>query len=57
MVREDAAQMCALQIQAEHASTLLDDKESFLQCIEKNVTKQVRNLGSDGGLGCVDDAG
>ena len=35
--------MCALQIQAEHASTLMDDKEGFLQCIEKYVTKQVKH--------------
>ena len=42
VVRDDAAQMCALQIQAEHASTLLDDVEGLQVCCEKYVTKQVR---------------
>ena len=42
VVREDAAQMCALQVQAEHASTLMEDAEGMMQCIEKYVTKQVR---------------
>ncbi len=41
MVREDAAQMCALQIQAEHASTLMDDEEGIMACMEKYITKQV----------------
>uniref|UniRef100_A0A7S0WQ45 Kinesin motor domain-containing protein n=1 Tax=Chlamydomonas leiostraca TaxID=1034604 RepID=A0A7S0WQ45_9CHLO len=41
VVREDAAQMCALQIQAEHASTLTDDEEGLMGCIEKYITKQV----------------
>ena len=41
VVREDAAQMCALQIQAEHASTLMEDLEAVMACIEKYVTKQV----------------
>ena len=41
VVREDAAQMCALQVQAEHASTLLENEEALLQCIEKYITKQV----------------
>jgi hypothetical protein len=41
VVREDAAQMCALQVQAEHASTLLDNEDGLLQCIEKYITKQV----------------
>lgn len=41
VVREDAAQMAALQIQAEHASTLIENDEAILQCIEKYITKQV----------------
>ncbi|GAX81265.1 hypothetical protein CEUSTIGMA_g8697.t1 [Chlamydomonas eustigma] len=41
VVREDAAQMCALQVQAEHASTLIEDPEALMQCIEEYVTKQV----------------
>ncbi|KXZ52314.1 hypothetical protein GPECTOR_10g946 [Gonium pectorale] len=41
VVREDASQMCALQIQAEHASTLNDNEEQVLLCIEKYITKQV----------------
>ena len=41
VVREDAAQMCALQIQAEYASTLLDDDEAIMACVERYVTKQV----------------
>ncbi|GLI62984.1 hypothetical protein VaNZ11_005841 [Volvox africanus] len=41
VVREDASQMCALQIQAEHASTLNDNEEQTMLCIEKYITKQV----------------
>ncbi|GLC77793.1 hypothetical protein PLESTB_000955500 [Pleodorina starrii] len=41
VVREDASQMCALQIQAEHASTLNDNEEQVMLCIEKYITKQV----------------
>lgn len=41
VVREDAAQMCALQMQAEHASSLHGDDEAIMQCIERFVTKQV----------------
>ncbi|PNW82236.1 hypothetical protein CHLRE_06g278125v5 [Chlamydomonas reinhardtii] len=41
VVREDASQMCALQIQAEHASTLNDNEEQIMLCIEKYITKQV----------------
>lgn len=33
--------MCALQIQAEHASTMLDDEEGLMSCIERYITKQV----------------
>ena len=42
VVKEDAAQMCALQMQAGHASTLMDDDEGIMMCVEKYVTKQVR---------------
>lgn len=41
VVREDASQMCALQIQAEYASTLIDNEEALMQCIEKYITRQV----------------
>ncbi|KAF5825692.1 hypothetical protein DUNSADRAFT_7534, partial [Dunaliella salina] len=40
VVREDAAQMCALQMQAEFASSLGDDEEGLLSCIERFITKQ-----------------
>ena len=33
--------MCALQMQAEHASTLLHDEEALVQSIETFITKQV----------------
>lgn len=49
MVREDASQMCALQIQAEHASTLNDNEEQIMLCIEKYITKQVRRRCGGGG--------
>mmetsp|Transcript_37392 Transcript_37392/g.110381 ORF Transcript_37392/g.110381 Transcript_37392/m.110381 type:complete len:1168 (-) Transcript_37392:781-4284(-) len=41
VVREDASQMAALQIQAEYASTLMHDDESIMLCIEAYVAKQV----------------
>uniref|UniRef100_A0A7S0Y9G8 Kinesin motor domain-containing protein n=1 Tax=Polytomella parva TaxID=51329 RepID=A0A7S0Y9G8_9CHLO len=41
VVREDASQMCALQIQAEYASTLLDSEDTLLSCVELYITKQV----------------
>lgn len=41
VVREDAAQMCALQIEAEYGSTLCDDDEAVMQCIQRYVTKQL----------------
>eukprot|EP00873_Tetraselmis_striata_P004861 jgi/Tetstr1/425125/TSEL_015587.t1 len=41
VVREDAAQMCSLQIQAEYGSSLLDNEEGMAGNIEKFVTKQV----------------
>ena len=42
VVREDAAQMAALQIQAEHGAALADSPEEFEFALEKYVTKQVR---------------
>lgn len=33
--------MCALQMQAGYAGTLLDNAELILQCLEKFITKQV----------------
>ncbi|KAK9815534.1 hypothetical protein WJX72_005298 [[Myrmecia] bisecta] len=41
VVREDAAQMCALQMQAEAGPTLLDNSEALETAIEKYVVKQV----------------
>jgi len=41
VVREDAAQMCSLQIQAEYGSSLLDNEDGIGSNIEKFVTKQV----------------
>lgn len=34
--------MCALQVQAEYASTLIDSEEALMGCIEKYITRQVR---------------
>ena len=42
MVREDAAQMAALQIQAEHGASLVDRTEEFESAMEQYLTKQVR---------------
>jgi hypothetical protein len=41
VVRDDAAQMCALQIQAESGPTLIDQEEAVMECIEKYITKSV----------------
>ena len=43
MVREDAAQMCALQMQAEAGPTMLESPESLETAIERFIHKQVRN--------------
>ena len=40
VVREDAAQMCALQIQAEAGPTLADDLDALDTLVEKFVVKQ-----------------
>ena len=42
VVREDAAQMCALQMQAEAGPTMLDTLEMLEGAIERFVTKQAR---------------
>mmetsp|Transcript_42095 Transcript_42095/g.51065 ORF Transcript_42095/g.51065 Transcript_42095/m.51065 type:complete len:1267 (-) Transcript_42095:505-4305(-) len=39
--RDDAAQLGALQIQAEVGGVLKDNKEAMVTCVEKYVTKQV----------------
>ncbi|PSC75171.1 kinesin-like calmodulin-binding isoform X1 [Micractinium conductrix] len=41
VIREDAAQMCALQMQAEHGPTLADDAAGFESALEKFVVKQI----------------
>lgn len=42
VVREDAAQMCALQMQAEAGPTMLESPESLETAIERFIHKQVR---------------
>lgn len=37
VVRDDASQMCALQIQAETGPTLIDQQDAILACVEKCV--------------------
>lgn len=41
VVREDAAQMCALQMQAEAGPTLLDQSEGLEPYLEKFIVRQV----------------
>ncbi|KAL4428851.1 hypothetical protein ABPG77_005289 [Micractinium sp. CCAP 211/92] len=41
VIREDAAQMCALQMQAEHGPTLGDDPAAFEAALEKYMVKQI----------------
>ena len=43
VVREDAAQMCSLQMQAEAGSTMLDAPELVEGAVERFVTKQARH--------------
>lgn len=47
VIREDAAQMCALQMQAEHGPTLASDTAGFEAALEKYMVKQVRRLGCE----------
>ena len=49
VVREDAAQMCALQIQAEAGPTLADDLDVLDTLVEKFVVKQASCLAAAGG--------
>lgn len=42
VVKEDAAEMCAIQIAAEHAGGMVGDDIGIMNCIEKYITKQVR---------------
>ena len=51
VVREDAAQMCALQMQAEAGPTMLDSPESLETAIERFIHKQVLTQDSYA-LGC-----
>jgi len=44
VVRDDAAQMCALQMQAECGPNLLDTPDALDAAIEKYVVKQVHTL-------------
>ena len=41
VVREDASQMCALQMQAEAGPTLLDQPDGLEPYLEKFIVKQV----------------
>jgi hypothetical protein len=41
VIREDAAQMCALQMQAEHGPTLASDQAGFEAALEKYMVKQI----------------
>ena len=43
VVREDASQMCALQMQAEAGPTLLDQPDGLEPFLEKFIVKQVRS--------------
>lgn len=42
VVRDDASQMCALQVQAESGPTLIDQEEVIMTCIEKCVPSIMR---------------
>jgi len=48
VVREDAAQLAALQIQAEHGAALVDSPEEFESALEQYLTKQVHCLAGTG---------
>ncbi len=51
VAKEDAAHVCALQMQAEFASTLADDEDAILASIEKYITKQVGQQQQGNGFG------
>ena len=50
VAKEDAAQLCALQIQAELGATLRDGGEALDGLMEKYMTKQVSQHGWMDGL-------
>lgn len=56
VIREDAAQMCALQMQAEHGPTLASDSAGFEAALEKYMVKQVRGLCAVCEYGCASRA-
>jgi hypothetical protein len=41
VIREDAAQMCALQMQAEHGASLAGDNAAFEAALEKYMVRQI----------------
>ncbi|KAI3437601.1 hypothetical protein D9Q98_000054 [Chlorella vulgaris] len=43
VIKEDAAQMCALQMQAEYGPTLANDAEGMEAALEKYMVKQILN--------------
>ena len=45
VIREDAAQMCALQMHAEHGSSLLEDQPGFEAALDRYMVKEVRGGG------------
>lgn len=47
VVREDASQMCALQMQAEAGPTLLDQADGLEPYLEKFIVKQVPPVCND----------
>lgn len=57
VVRDDASQMCALQIQAETGPTLIDQEEAILECVEKcdseSSNKQVLEYLCRGAIKCA----
>lgn len=44
VVRDDAAQMCALQMFAAHGATLTEGAEDFIREVEKHIAKQVLDV-------------
>jgi hypothetical protein len=55
VIRDDAAQMCALQMQAEHGPTLAEDGAGFEAALEKYMVKQVRYSGGCSAVGGTTD--
>lgn len=46
VVRDDAAQMCALQIFAAHGDAIADKADEFMKEVEKHIAKQVQLVSS-----------